>query len=60
MKVMHYRTEEMLSDSYTKALQGELFRFFRSIIMGHVSIFDMFSDDPKIKERVERWNKFRI
>lgn len=59
VKVMYCCTEEMLGDYYIKALQGELFRFFRSIIVGHVSIFDMFPDDPKIKERVERWNKFR-
>ena len=59
VKIMYCPTGKMLADFFTKALQGELFRFFRSIIMGHTSIFDLISEDPRIKERIEKWVRFK-
>jgi len=47
----------MLADFFTKPLQGELFRFFRNIIMGYVSVTDLFNEDSKIKERVGKCEK---
>ena len=49
----------MLADFFTKPLQGELFRFFRNIIMGYVSVTDLFNEDSKIKERVGKWEKYK-
>ena len=49
----------MLADFFTKPLQGELFRFFRNIIMGYVSITDLFSENDEIKERVGNWEKYK-
>ena len=49
----------MLADFFTKPLQGALFRFFRDIIMGYTSITDILDDHPKIKERVEKWKKYK-
>ena len=42
----------MLADFFTKPLQGNLFRFFRDILMGYVSIEEIIKDDIKMKERV--------
>ena len=50
----------MLEDFFTKPLQGALFRFFRDIIMGYTSITDILDEQPKIKERVENWRKYKI
>ena len=42
----------MLADFFTKPLQGNLFRFFRDILMGYVSIEGIIKDDIEMKERV--------
>ena len=48
----------MLADFFTKALQGELFRFFRSIIMGWTTILDVIAVNDEMKKRVEKWSKY--
>ena len=45
-------TAKMLADFFTKPLQGNLFRFFRDILMGYVSIEEIIKDDIEMKERV--------
>ena len=35
LKVMYCPTDKMVSDFFTKPLQGGIFRKFRSVIMGH-------------------------
>ena len=42
----------MLADFFTKPLQGNLFRFFRDILIGHVSIEEIIKDDIEMKKRV--------
>ena len=48
----------MLADFFTKPIQGELFRFFRNIIMGYVSVVDIIGVNNELKERVENWGKY--
>ena len=60
IKVLYCPTTKMLADFFTKPLQGELFRFFRSIIMGHTSIIDVLDHSVEMKERVEKWRKYKI
>ena len=48
----------MLADFFTKPIQGELFRFFRNILMGYVSIIDVINVNDELKERVEKWAKY--
>ena len=43
----------MLVDFSTKPLQGNLFRFFRNILIGYVSIEGIIKDDIEMKEGVE-------
>ena len=43
----------MLADFFTKPLQGNLFRFFRDILMGYVSIEEIITNDIEMKERVD-------
>ena len=59
IRVLYCPTTKMLADFFTKPLQGELFRFFRNIIMGYVSVTDLFNEDGKIKERVGKWEKYK-
>ena len=42
----------MLADFFTKPLQGNLFWFFRDILMGYVSIVEIIKDDIEMKERI--------
>ena len=42
----------MVADFFTNPLQGELYRFFRNIVMGYVSIVDVISGLVENKERV--------
>ena len=42
----------MLADFFTKPLHGTLFKFFKDIIMGYVSIDDLTVDTNGIKEHV--------
>ena len=48
----------MLAAFFTKVLQGELFRFFRSIIMGWTTILDVVAVNDEMKKRVEKWSKY--
>jgi hypothetical protein len=61
IEVRYCPTHLMLADFFTKALQGNLFRTFRDIIMGYIHI-DTILLDPSypLKERVENTNKNRI
>ena len=48
-------TGEMLADYFTKPLQGNLFRKFRAVIMGHCHISTLKTvQNDEIKERVEQ------
>jgi hypothetical protein len=63
IKVRHCRTLKMLADFFTKPLQGVLFRIFRDIILGSVSVdyLDLVHDtalDTHAKERVEEIRQF--
>ena len=49
----------MLADFFTKPIQGELFRFFRNIIMGYVSAIDVINVNDEMKERVKKWQKYQ-
>ena len=46
-------TTKMLADFFAKPLQGNLFRFFRYILMGYVYIEEIIKDNNEMKERVE-------
>jgi hypothetical protein len=51
--VKHCPTEQMLADFFTKALQGNLFRKFREVIMGHRHIDSLKQTMPSpFQERV--------
>ena len=56
MRVVYCPTLRMLADFFTKPLQGELYRFFRNIVMGYVSIVDLISGLSENKERVGKYN----
>ena len=58
IRVLYCPTNKMLADFFTKPLQGELFRFFRNIIMGYTSIMEILDDHTEIKERVEKWKNY--
>ena len=48
----------MISDYFTKPLQGKLFKLFRDIIMGYKHIGDILADiESNAKERVGNQNK---
>ena len=57
-RIIYCPTEKMLADFFTKPIQGELFRFFRNILMGYVSIIDVINVNDELKERVEKWSKY--
>ena len=48
----------MLADFYTKPLQGELFRFYRDILMGYTSIEQIIHRNFKMKECVGQSSKY--
>ena len=55
IRIEYCQTEKMLADFFTKPLQGELFRRFRDVIMGHKHIdtlLQMFIAKTSSKERV--------
>ena len=61
IRVVYCPTGKMLADFFTKPLQGELYRYFRNIIMGYTPISDLITEVLKIKERVEKnakWQKY--
>jgi hypothetical protein len=54
VEIQYCPTQLMLADYYTKALQGNLFKRFRDVIMGYVHINDLLLDPSfPLKERVE-------
>ena len=55
IKVRYCPTEKMIADFFTKPLQGNLFRFFRDIILGykHISELDKVGEKLSSEERVE-------
>ena len=57
---MYCPTGKMLADFFTKPLQGQLFNFFRRIIMGWDSIYDIISLNDEMKERVEKQKKYNL
>ena len=50
-------TEKMIADFFTKPLQGELFRKFRAVVMGHVHLNEVVLHSDTCKERVEEREK---
>ena len=58
IRVSYCPTGVMLADFFTKPLQGELFRFFRSIVMGHTKILDVITVNEEMKKRVKKWDKY--
>ena len=56
IRVVYCPTLRMLADFFTKPLPGELYRFFRNIVMGYVSIVDLISGLSENKERVGKYN----
>ena len=52
MKILHWPTYRMVADFFTKALQGELYRSFRNVIMGIVQIFAL--DNMTAHQQKER------
>ena len=59
VRIIYCPTGKMLGDFFTKPTQGELFRFFRNIIMGYISAHDVIGVDSEMKERVEKWGKYK-
>ena len=53
LTIEHCPTTSMLVDYHSKPLQGKLFRYFRSVIMGHKTIDCLMNKVPSIKEHVE-------
>ena len=53
MTIRYCPTEKMIADFFTKPLQGELFRKFRAVIMGHVHLNEVLLQTDTCKERVE-------
>ena len=52
--ITHCPTTEMLGDFFTKPLQGNLFRKFRSVFLGHAHISTLKDERPeRTEERVE-------
>ena len=49
----HFPTEKMLTDFFTKPLQGSLFKKFREVILGHVPVSSTYQYNvSSSKERV--------
>ena len=59
VRVIYCPTGLMLGDFYTKPLQGQLFQFFRNIIMGYVPANQVITVNPEMKERVENLGKYK-
>ena len=51
-RIKYCKTEDMIADFFTKALQGHLFRKFRDLIMGYENIPEKYFNITKIKEDV--------
>jgi hypothetical protein len=57
MTIRYCPTEKMIADFFTKPLQGELFRKFRAVVMGHVHLDEVLLHTDTCKERVEEKEK---
>ena len=57
VKVLYCSTSSMLGDFFSKPLQGELFRYYRAILMGYVSIEEIIHRTLKMKECVGEKSK---
>ena len=58
MKIEYCPTKDMIADFLTKPLQGELFRIFRAVIMGHVHLREaLLRTDTCKEQRVNKNNK---
>ena len=57
MSIRYCPTEKMIADFFTKPLQGELFRKFRAVVMGHVHLNEVLLHSDTCKERVEEREK---
>ena len=57
--VRHCNTKKMVADYMSKPLQGQVFKDFRSVLMGWTHISVMF-DHSASKERVENNEKFCV
>ena len=42
LQIVYCPTEQMLADYFTKPLNGSLFRLYRGVIMGHLTIDELF------------------
>ena len=61
VRIEYCPTTLMLADYFTKALQGNVFRRFRDVIMGYTHINDLLLDPGfLLKERVEKLNNIVI
>ena len=57
MEIRYCPTEEMIAGFLTKPLQGELFRKFRAVLMGHVHLREALHRTDTCQERVEEKEK---
>ena len=56
-EIAYCPTEAMLADFFTKPLQGNLFKKFRAVILGHVHVSSLYQFNPSdSKERVEAYD----
>ena len=55
---MYCPTDIMLADYFTKPLQGNLFKFYKEIVMGWVPPKDIISAAVEMKERVGKSAKY--
>ena len=61
IEIQYCPTLLMLADYFTKALQGNLFKRFRNVIMGYESINDILMDSSfPLKERVKKHVKKHV
>ena len=50
----------MISDYFTKPLQGKAFKIFYDVIMGYAHINTFLTADLPIKERVEKFKNIKM
>ena len=58
IRILYCPTNRMLADFFTKPLQGSLFIFYKRIIMGYDSIYEVVDVNSEMKERVGNWARF--
>ena len=52
ISIKYCPTTKILADFFTKPLQGSLFRLFRNVLMGNISIKEIIKDDIEMKNPV--------